>query len=142
MPHPIIKIGPPVFAQFTILSNPLKSYALQWARHSPKSAPSRWGMCNPSNMVHWVHRTQHPKRQLDRSSCFPGFPRERPYEATPSQNCPFPWDDMDPRLIHGSLCLRSGLIISGQSNLTKRPHRRSTYTIPSYSPGCVSVHPI
>jgi len=44
----------------------------------PKSAPSRWGMCNTSNMVRWVHRTQHPTRHLDRPSCFPGLPTERP----------------------------------------------------------------
>jgi len=29
---------------------------------------------------------------------------------------------------------------SGQSNLTKRPHRRSTRTVQSYSPGCGNVH--
>jgi len=33
------------------------------------------------------------------------------------------------------------LITSGQSNLTKRPHRRRTLTVPSFSPGCTSVHP-
>jgi len=25
-----------------------KSYALQWARYSPKSAPTHWGICTPS----------------------------------------------------------------------------------------------
>jgi len=32
-------------------------------------------------------------------------------------------------------------ITSGQSNLTKRPHRRRTRTVQSYSPGGASVHP-
>jgi len=38
-------IGPPVFALLTLLPNPPKSHALQWASHSPKSAPSRCGIC-------------------------------------------------------------------------------------------------
>jgi len=31
---------------------------------------------------------------------------------------------------------------SGQSNSTKRPHRRRTLTVQSYSPVCASVHPL
>jgi len=30
---------------------------------------------------------------------------------------------------------------SGQSNMTKRPHRRRTWTVQSYSPGDANVHP-
>jgi len=33
------------------------------------------------------------------------------------------------------------IIKSGQSNLTKSPHRRHTWMVQSYSPGCVNVHP-
>ena len=36
-------------AQLTLLPNLTRSYALQWARHSPTGAPSRWGICTPSN---------------------------------------------------------------------------------------------
>jgi len=32
-------------------------------------------------------------------------------------------------------------LTTGQNNLTKRPHRRRTWTVQSYSPGGVSVHP-
>jgi len=32
------------------------------------------------------------------------------------------------------------LITSGQSNVTKRPHCRRTWTVQSYSPGCANVH--
>jgi len=34
------------------------------------------------------------------------------------------------------------MITSGQSNLTKRQHRRSTRTVQSYSPGGANVHAI
>ena len=30
---------------------------------------------------------------------------------------------------------------TGHSNLTKRPHRRRTWTVQSYLPGCTNVHP-
>ena len=33
-------------------------------------------------------------------------------------------------------------IYSGQSNLTKGPYRRRTWTVQSYSPGCANVHPL
>jgi len=42
-------IGRPIFAQLTLLPNPPQSCALQWERHSPKNAPSRWGICTRSN---------------------------------------------------------------------------------------------
>jgi len=42
-------IGPPIFAQLTLLPNPPQSCALQWDRHSPKNAPSHWGICSRSN---------------------------------------------------------------------------------------------
>jgi len=29
---------------------------------------------------------------------------------------------------------------TGQSNFTKRPHRRRTWTVQSYSPGCANMH--
>jgi len=53
----IVKIGSPVLAHtahhFTQFP---KSYALQWARYSPKSAPTRWGICTPIwNMVPSAH---------------------------------------------------------------------------------------
>jgi len=35
----------------------------------------------------------------------------------------------------------SMIIISGQNNLTKRPHRRRTWTVQSYSPCGANVHP-
>jgi len=34
-----------------------------------------------------------------------------------------------------------GNLASGQSNLTKRPHRCRTWTVQSYSPGGANVHP-
>ena len=37
------------------------------------------------------------------------------------------------------LCAGRPIITSGQSNLTRRPHRRCTWTVQSHSPGCFSV---
>jgi len=56
---------------------------------------------------------------------------------------------MEPRLnfldVHVALCMWGGFIIaivitSGQSNLTKTPHRSRTATVQWYSPGGASVH--
>jgi len=44
-------------------------------------------------------------------------------------------------LQHIACYARVTSITSGQHNLTKRPHRRRTRTVQSYSPGGVNVHP-
>ena len=66
--HPFLHSAP------FYLPNRPKSYALQWVRHSPKSAPSRWGICNPmmnpSNTWFFVPPSPHTKRYVDRFSCF------------------------------------------------------------------------
>jgi len=53
-----------------------------------------------------------------------------------------PTDRLKNRVYSMYVTLRCGLIItSGQSNLTKRPHRRRTLTVQSYLPGCANMHP-
>jgi len=70
-------------------ASPPKSYTLQWARHSPKSAPSSWGLGTQPiySMVPWVHPTQHPKRHLG-STVFAQLTAERPYSL--QWAAPFP----------------------------------------------------
>jgi len=77
---PIVEIVWPIFAQLTLLPSPLKSYALQSARHSPRSAHFCWGICTSIwCMVPWVHPTQLPKQQFDQFSRVCRAPAERPY---------------------------------------------------------------
>jgi len=57
-------IDPPVSAQITLLPNHPKSYALQWARHSHKSAHFRWGICAPSNTWFLGTTTQTASRSV------------------------------------------------------------------------------
>jgi len=68
----IVKIGPLVFAQLTLLFNPPNPTlynAFQSARHL-KSAPSRGASTSHVIDVPWTHPTQHPKLHLDRFSRF------------------------------------------------------------------------
>ena len=79
------------------------------ARHvrSLKIAPSHWGSV-PSNTIPLAHLSPKPKRHLDwfsrfftaHCSVFLYFTMGYPL---PPQNCPFPWRDLGPHLIHGLL---------------------------------------
>jgi len=56
-------------------------------------------------MLPWGHPSPHPKRHMDRLSCFcTAHDVVILYNGSPlsPQNCPFPWRDVDPSLINGS----------------------------------------
>jgi len=84
-----------------------KSHALQWAIKTPQK------LCLPVVYLHtpsntWFPGSTHPKQDLDRFSRFCTAQGGRSLYFTmghpfPPKNCHFPWGDLDPNLIHGSL---------------------------------------
>jgi len=98
-----ITVGSAIFAQVTTEC----PYTLQWAPLSPIIAPSH-GVSGPQGTIPETHPSPQTKRHLYRYSHFCThdcrvslyFTMGRPF---PPQNCPFPWEDLDPHLIHGSL---------------------------------------
>jgi len=71
--YAIVKVGPPVFAQLTVLPNAPKSYALQilWMGQTPSKLPLHvWTAGPPSSCFLLAHPSPHPKRQLDQFSRF------------------------------------------------------------------------
>jgi len=74
-----------------------------------QNCPFPLGDLDPMNFViPWTSPSPQPKRHLDRFSRFCTddrgvclhFTMGHPFSP---QNCPFPWGDLDPNLIHGSL---------------------------------------
>jgi len=99
-PNGII-IGSDFFAQETAEC----LYSLQWAPIYPKVAPYHGASGPPSNT--WFPG---PTRVLNQngmsigSAVFAQITAECPYGTLLSpQNCPFPWADLNPHLIHGLL---------------------------------------
>jgi len=98
-------IGSAMSAQLTAES----AYTLQCGTLSPKIAHSRGGFGTPIYfMIPWGRPSPQFKLHHDWFSYFHTgdcrvslyFTMERSF---PPQNCPFPWGDLDPHLIHGSL---------------------------------------
>jgi len=65
-------------------------------------------LCTPiKHMIPWANPRPQLKQHLDRFSCLGRDDRRVPYtlqwEVPSASNCPFPWGDLEPHLIHGSL---------------------------------------
>ena len=76
---------------------------------SSKTVPSHRDLNPHHYMIPWALQSPQPKQHLDWfSRCFTAHRRVSLYfkmdHPSPPQNCPFPWGDVDPHVIHGSLC--------------------------------------
>jgi len=95
-------------------------------------------------MIPTAHPSPQPKQHLHRFSRIPtGDRRVSLYFTTgrpfPPQNCTFPWGDLDPHLIHGSLgppesnnpngISIGSAVFAGLTSVTDRPTDHATWSV-------------
>jgi len=140
-------MGSVVFAQLTAKS----CYTLQWASLFSPQLPLPIGIWTPSNT--WFlgpTRVLNPLGISIDSAVFAGLtsvtdrPTDRPTDhATRSVTIGRIYvrsTAMRPVIIVIKIIIVITVMTSGQSNLTKKPHRHRTCTIKSYLPGGANVH--
>jgi len=121
---------PPVFRIAHLIPNPRNPMLCkkQWARHCPKSAPSRWVI-----FPHIIHSSLSPsdsayQRHLHQAAVFAGLTAESVYtlqrEASFPQNSPFSWGIWTPTWFLDALEYTTQTSSRSVQSCLFRPHGR------------------